>query len=121
MKKINILGTAYTFETHKISEDCYLKTNRLDGYCSEYSKRIVIADFDEKRYFSDDEWTTEEKNCRRKQVIRHEVIHAFLNESGLSFNSMTSPGAWAKNEEMVDWLAIQWPKITKVFEKLEAL
>ena len=37
-----------------------------------------------------------------KKVIRHELVHAFLFESGLSVNS------WADNEEIVDWIAIQF-------------
>lgn len=51
-----------------------------------------------------------------KKVLRHEVIHAFLGESGLRNNSY-----WAENEEMVDWLAIQAPKIFKTFQELGIL
>lgn len=35
---INILGTEYRIEEHKVSEDEYLKENRLSGYCGEESK-----------------------------------------------------------------------------------
>ena len=49
----------------------------------------------------------------RKQVIRHELIHAFLCESGLHENCK-----W-HNEEMVDWLAIQAPKLQKIFKETE--
>lgn len=52
----------------------------------------------------------------QRKVIRHEIIHAFLYESGLDNNSL-SGGAWAKNEEMVDWLSIQAPKIFKAFRE----
>ena len=45
-------------------------------------------------------------------------MHAFLNESGLSDSSNQYGGAWAKNEEMVDWFAIQSPKIFKVYSEL---
>lgn len=48
-------------------------------------------------------------------------MHAFLNESGLSDSSNRFDGAWAKNEEMVDWLAIQAPKIYKTFQKLNII
>ena len=43
-RKINILGTEYRIETHKVSEDSYLEKNKLAGYCGEDSKLIVIAD-----------------------------------------------------------------------------
>ena len=46
-RKINILGTEYRIETHKVSEDSYLEKNKLAGYCGEDSKLIVIADMSE--------------------------------------------------------------------------
>ena len=48
----------------------------------------------------------------KKSVKRHELIHAFLYESGLDSCS------WAYNEEIVDWLAIQWHKINAAFDQL---
>jgi hypothetical protein len=55
---------------------------------------------------------------RERETIRHEIVHAFLNESGLGWNALPNERAWAKNEEMVDWIAIQFPKIAKVFREL---
>ena len=118
-KTVSILGTEYTIETHKVSEDSYLEKNRLAGYCGEESKLIVIADMSEEKYFPD--MDESEKEAYRKRILRHEIIHAFFSESGLSDSSSHYDGAWAKNEEMVDWFAIQSPKIMKVFEELEVL
>lgn len=117
--KLNILGTKYKVETHKISEDETLKRNRWAGYCGEDSKVIVIADMSEKQYFSD----MDENECEsyKKKTLRHEIVHAFLNESGLSANASVPEGGWAKNEEMIDWFAIQSPKIYKAFKKAECL
>ena len=115
-RKVNILGTEYTIETHKVSEDEYLEKNRLAGYCVEVSKQIVIADMSEEKYFSD--MNEKEKESYRKRTLRHEIIHAFFNESGLSDSSNCYDGAWSKNEEMVDWFAIQSPKIFKVFAEI---
>ena len=56
-----------------------------------------------------------------KKTLRHELIHAFLNESGLSDSSNCYEGAWTKNEEMVDWFAIQSPKIFEVFKEVSVL
>jgi predicted SprT family Zn-dependent metalloprotease len=55
-----------------------------------------------------------------KKVIRHEIIHAFLIESGLNNNSMKVE-YWAQNEEMVDWIAYQFPKISMVFKEIGCL
>jgi len=51
----------------------------------------------------------------RKQVIRHELVHAFLFESGLDASS------WGKNEEIVDWIAIQSLKLFEAFMKVDAI
>lgn len=117
--KVNILGTEYTIETHKVSKDSYLEENNLAGYCGEESKLIVIADMSEKKYFSDMDGKEQEEY--RKRTLRHEIMHAFLNESGLSSSSNRYDGAWAKNEEMVDWFAIQSPKIFELYESLGIL
>ena len=116
---VNVLGTEYRIETHKVSEDEYLKENRLAGYCGEEDKLIVVADMSEKEYFTGmDEQG--QKNYWKK-TLRHEITHAFLNESGLSDSASIPACAWAKHEEMVDWFAIQSPKIFKVFQELDIL
>lgn len=115
-RKINILGTEYRIETHKVSEDSYLEDNKLSGYCGEEEKLIVVADMSEEKYFTGMDKKAQE--TYRKKTLRHEIMHAFLNESGLSDSSNQYGGAWAKNEEMVDWFAIQSPKIFKVYSEL---
>lgn len=47
------------------------------------------------------------------KVIRHELVHAFILESGLC-----ECCTWAENEELVDWIARQFPKMNKVFSEL---
>ena len=116
--KVSILGTVYTIETHKVSEDAALKDNQWSGYCGEESKEIVVADMSEKPYFA---LNATEQETYRKKTLRHEIIHAFFNESGLSDSASTPNCAWPKHEEMVDWFAIQSPKIYKVFEELDIL
>ncbi len=113
---VNVLGTEYKIVIHNISEDDVLKKNSFSGYCSEDDKLIVVANMSEKEYFPD--MTAEEKEFYRKRVLRHEIVHAFLNESGLSDCASKSRGSWAKNEEMVDWIAIQFPKMLKAFEEV---
>jgi len=113
---VNVLGTVYTIETHKVSEDEYMQKNHLAGYCGEESKLIVIADMSEKEYFAD--MDEKEQETYRKKTLRHELIHAFLNESGLSDSASVPAGSWAKHEEMIDWIAIQFPKMQKAFEEV---
>ena len=118
-KTVNILGTEYRIETHKISEDETMKNNQWNGYCDEEQKLIVVADMTEKQYVDID--SAEGREQYRKKTLRHEITHAFLNESGLSDSASIPACAWAKHEEMVDWFAIQSPKIFKVFQELNIL
>lgn len=119
VEKVNILGTEYRIEIHKVSEDSFMEEKRLAGYCEEENKLIVVADMSEEKYFAGMDEKAQE--TYRKKTLRHEIMHAFLNESGLSDSSNRFDSAWAKNEEMVDWFAIQSPKIFKVFVELGIL
>ena len=115
--KVSILGTEYRirFDDYNSPE---LKGKSRFGYTFYDEKLIVCEDFD-----TDEEWKSESeevKSSRRKSVLRHEITHAFLMESGVAQNS-NSTDAWAMNEEMVDWFAIQSPKIFAVFQKLDLL
>ena len=118
-EKVNILGTEYRIEIHKVSEDSFMEEKGLAGYCEEENKLIVVADMSEEKYFAGMDEKAQE--TYRKKTLRHEIMHAFLNESGLSDSSNRFDSAWAKNEEMVDWFAIQSPKIFKVFVELGIL
>lgn len=114
MKKLNVLGTEYTIEVVKISECESLRKNRWCGSCNELTHKILVGDASEEEFFG--ELTDEEQKLITKQILRHEITHAFLNESGLQESSCNLDRPWARNEEMIDWFAIQFPKIRKAFE-----
>lgn len=113
--KINILGTEYKIfldvktEKDKRLEDAY-------GFTDFCTKEIVISED------TTNKTDTSMNNLIefRNKVLRHEIIHAFLYESGLRENS-NKQYAWADNEEMVDWFAIQGPKIFETYKNLNIL
>ena len=110
--KIDVLGTKYTIKRVNPGQDEYMEKMHFGGYCDSGTKQIVILNIE-----SLPDWVNEPEEVRKdkaKETLRHELIHAFLNESGLRWNS-SSADAWAKNEEMVDWFAIQFPKMLKAF------
>lgn len=117
--KVDILGTEYTIETHKFDEDRTLKDNDWAGYCGWPEHKIVVVNYDDDKYFKDD--SAESREEMRKCTLRHEIIHAFFNESGLTDSANTFSGPWCKNEEMIDWFANQSPKIFMTFERLELI
>lgn len=107
--KVNVLGTQYNIIETTEKDDADLKGK--DGYCDTSIKQCVVEKMDiiepgMKKNLAD----------YKKQVIRHEIIHAFVFESGLDTCS-----DWAKNEEMVDWIAIQFPKLLKAFKEADCL
>ena len=118
-KKIPVLGTEYTIRFVEAGQDEYMEKMHYGGYCSADSHEIYILLLN-----THEEWVneTEEKIEHQQRItLRHELVHAFLNESGLQWNSFTPDSAWARNEEMVDWVAIQFPKLLKAFEQADAL
>ena len=117
MKTVNILGTEYTIERKKFKDDPDFEKRQIDGYCDGQLKRIVICDMSTWPDYENEEkeWL---ESCERN-ALRHEIVHAFFNESGLKENSVHYTGGWSQNEEMVDWIAIQFPKIFKVFQELD--
>lgn len=111
--KVNILGTEWDIEFKSEKDDPSLIDK--DGYTDESIKKIVIDNMDVIL-------TDSKKNlyAYKKRVIRHEIIHAFLIESGMDGNG-NGCEHWELNEEMVDWFAIQSPKIFKIFQTLDIL
>ena len=113
---IEILGTKYKLEYRNLEDNKEL--DEMDGYTDNYKKIIVIGNLEQRDYFKNE--LKGKINIVKNKVLRHEIIHAFLFESGLDTNSNRSD-SWADNEEMVDWLAIQSPKIFKVYKNLDIL
>ena len=117
--KIDVLGTKYTIKRVNYGQDDYMEKMNFGGYCDEVEKQIVLLNLK-----TVPEWEADSEGrikSRENETLRHELIHAFLNESGLSWSSLPIDNAWAKNEEMVDWFAIQMPKLLKAFKAADCL
>lgn len=108
MQRVNVLGQEYEIVLRKAEEDQKLK--EAAGYFEPYAKRIVIEDFEP------EPMTVEAPERFKRKVLRHELVHAFLEESGLGENS-----EWARNEELVDWIAKQGEKIYAAWQAAGAL
>lgn len=109
IKKVNVLGTTWKIKESNERSDKKLK--ECDGYCDDSIKVCVVHDMTDPSSMAKsnlDEY--------KKKVIRHELVHAFLFESGLSCNS-----DWADNEEMVDWIAAQFPKMLAAFQQTNCI
>lgn len=114
MKKyiVTVLGTAYAVKI--IPTDMDKQLRKCDGYCDEDMKRIVVDDLTDY-----DCYEAAARDRRVKQNIRHELIHAFLFESGLGHNFEHKP--IGHEETIVDWIALMLPKINDACRKCDAL
>lgn len=98
--KIDVLGVAYEIAERLVTDDPRLE--EANGYC-DWTERLIVVeknpdgDLGDMAKFS-------------QKVLRHEITHAFLAESGL--NECSAPTeSWSNNEEMVDWFARIGPRI----------
>lgn len=105
-KRILILGTLYKVKYKN------LKGADYDGYCDYTAKKIVIR--------ADNHYNVENFQRLQNKQLRHEIIHAFLAESGLQSNFEHST-TWGHEETMIDWIAIQFPKLLAVYKELNIL
>ena len=107
--RVNILGTDYEIVKQTSEENPKLKN--ANGLCEMYAHKIVLEDYDHTGLTMYDNLEAYDK-----KVLRHEIVHAFFAESGLR-----SSCNYAECEELVDWIAIQFPKMLKVFQEVDAL
>ena len=107
--KITVLGTEYEVILNGTEAD-YPNLKRGDGYVDYSTKTIVIADFET------DDYTMQDLKLYENKVLRHEIVHAFMYESGLDVCS-----EWGRDETLVDWIALQIPKMVKAMDEAGAL
>ena len=111
---VSILGTKWNIERRKGKNDPALKG--LGGYCDPTVKLIVIRK--QRETPKPNEYA--DLQLYERECLRHEIVHAFLFESGIAHDSFKAEH-WAMCEEMVDWIARQHEKLHKAFEEAGAL
>lgn len=110
-RKISILGVAYNIyfdcDAEELPEDA-------DGCMDCSTKTIKVLKHEVNRN------SLQNMEAYEKKILRHEIIHAFMYESGL-WNCSGTSDAWGQDETITDWLAIQMPKIFEVFKECDCL
>lgn len=107
--RINVLGTIYSVEIKKQEE-----MRKLAESTNDEMFYYGLCDFTLKKLYLDESIIKCESSY--KATFRHEIIHAFMYESGLYTQS-----TFAIDETCVDWFALQSPKIFKEFSILDIL
>lgn len=100
-KTVNILGTDYSVILANEQEEPRLCN--MDGFCDDSAKEIYVDDMGKAAKSPD---SKKDLKAYRNKVMRHELTHAMLS---------------AMNEEIVDWIAIQGPKLMEVWSTAKCL
>lgn len=108
-KSVKVLGTKYKIKFASVESDSFLENHW--AFCDFYSKSIVIRDD-----YKDLVTPGNEKDCFN-ETLRHELVHAFLHESGMTGEQRESRPL-VFDEVAVAWVATQFPRMLKVFKKL---
>lgn len=113
-RTVNILGNNYTIkEDVNSKDDKYLE--QCDGYCDYTTRTIVVKD-------KGDDCEIKDFEYYKKEVKRHEMVHAFFFESGLNSNSVWGlQRGEAQPEQLVEWIAVQFPKMLEAFKTADAI
>lgn len=107
-KKVNILGTEYTIFLQ--SEDKRLAN--CDAFCDKTTKELHICRLD-------DDCDLGNPKAYEDKLVRHEIVHAFLYESGLT--ECWEHKETGHEETVVDWIATMAPKLLKAFQDAECI
>lgn len=119
MSTVRVLGETYSVIKKDYKDDEAFERNQISGYCDGLQKMIVYCNMDTYK-----DWDHEPEGTKRaceKQTLRHEIVHAFFNESGLMECAHATEVAFSKDEELVDWIANQGAKIYRAWEEVGCL
>jgi len=111
--KISILGTEYKITKKTKQED--IRLARCDGYIDTSVKKIVVGTYD-RAIDANPAMAVDNSEYGEQWAMRHEIVHAFFFESGLDNDS-----GLGGNELLVDWIALQLPKMAKAMRKAGCL
>ena len=106
---VDVLGVPYSVNITPEADDPKLET--MDGYTDPSIKRIVISDVHRR---PDDPENVQDQDWFQRNIIRHELIHAFVVESGCQ------DALW-HSEDMVRWLAYMFPRLLAAFNEAGAM
>ena len=101
---MNVLGTDYKI----IIDSEYCISEGADGFCQRYEKRIYMREVQD---MLEKNASSQAKQKRFNEVLRHELIHAFLFEAGLD--------EYGCDETIVQWIASKIPQIINCFNELK--
>jgi hypothetical protein len=109
---VSILGTEYILHICPSSKDKRFEELNCAGFCDESTHELFVSNLtDPKEKVS----VSDSMYCIRV-AIRHEMVHAFLYESGLG--SDWEHKEFGHEETTVDWIARKLPAMYEAYLKI---
>ena len=102
-RTVNILGSEWSIEFCRLGSD-------RDGDCSFTDRHIRVRD----NNYDDGDGPVKDFARIQRKALRHEIIHAYMAESGLAHDWVHYPFT-GHDETIIDWYAIQAPRIYATF------
>lgn len=102
---IKICGVPYKIAFKTDAKEPLFSALKADGFTDFSTRNIVVRDVRDVDSVS----LQEDRIGYMDKVLRHEIVHAMLHESGLDIECH-----WVC-EEAVDWIALQFPKLQEAF------
>ena len=104
--KVNILGSEWTVRSATEAEEPRLENK--NGF-TDWTARLICLE-------QEPQGDIGSMETYMNKVIRHELIHAFMDESG--FGDCFEHKLFGHEETVVDWFAHQMPKIMKLADDI---
>lgn len=111
--ELNILGSKWAVRWKTEDEEPRLVKENADAFCDHTKREIIMGLYAEWNY------TVGEVEGYLRRVMRHEILHAFFYESGLGDDFEHNQSG--QEELIIDWMALQFPKIQEAFAAAGAL
>lgn len=111
---VNILGTEYTLHICPDSKDKRFEQLNCDGFCDYSTKELFVSNFTDN--LINREISVSNPRYIIQNAIRHEMVHAFLFESGLG--SDWEHKTFGQEETTVDWIAKQLEKMHEAYQSV---
>lgn len=111
---VNILGTEYTLHICPDSKDKRFEQLNCDGFCDYSTKELFVSNY--KDNLANREISVYDPRYIIRNAIRHEMVHAFLFESGLGCD--WEHKTFGHEETTVDWIAKQLEKMHEAYQSV---
>ena len=105
---VSVLGEEWDVNIKAANDELRLTGG---GFCDDTVRELCVKALSQKELEEPD--TVKNYAARQRHCAAHEIVHAFLFESGLSADS------WADNEEIVDWIGHNIKRMAKALEQVE--